>query len=85
MASDRLNSPFNDPSQAVKVRGNTTQVNIRRGGPLAPQKLLHVGIVGLLRFDQTDGKIVAYGMGPEGGYPRLLAKPHQRIKGCRMG
>ena len=51
-----------------------------------PQKLLYVRYVGLLRFDQTNGKIVAYGVEPEWGYPCLLAKPHrhQIIEGCRM-
>ena len=37
------NRPFNDPGQAVKVRGNAPQVNIRCGGPLVAQKLLYVG------------------------------------------
>jgi len=64
MNSHRLNRPFNDPGQTVKVRGNTPQVNIRCGGPLVAQKLLYVSYVGLLRFDQTNGKIVAYGMEP---------------------
>lgn len=41
----------------------------------------------LLRFDQTDGKIVAYGMKPEWGYARLLAKPfqHQLHRGLSHG
>ena len=36
------NHPFNDPCQAVKARGNATQVDIRCGGPLVTQKLLYV-------------------------------------------
>ncbi|WP_297893032.1 hypothetical protein [uncultured Desulfovibrio sp.] len=42
MNSYRLNRSFNDPGQTVKVRGNAPQVNIRCGGPLVAQKLLHV-------------------------------------------
>ena len=67
MNSHRLNRPFNDPGQAVKVGGNTTQVNKRRCGPLVTQKLPYFGYVGLLRFDQTNGKIVAHDMEPERG------------------
>lgn len=66
MDSHIPNSPFNAPGQAVKVGGNTTQVNIRCGGPLVPQKLLYIVLFSLLRFDKTDGKIVAYSMEPEG-------------------
>ena len=48
MASYRLNHPFNDPGQTVKVGGNATQVNIRCGGPLVAQELLYARYVGLL-------------------------------------
>ena len=75
MDSHIPNSPFNAPGQAVKVGGNATQVNIRRGGPLVAQKLLYVSYVGLLRFDQTNGKIMPSGVEPEGGYPCFPAKP----------
>ena len=78
MCSYRLNRPFNDPGQAVKVGGNAPQVNIRCGGPLVTQKLLYVRYyVCLLRFNQAYGEIVAYGMEPEWGYPCLSAKPFQ--------
>ena len=73
--SHRLNRPFNDPGESVKVGGNTPQVYIRCAGPLVAQKLLYVGYVGLLRFDQTDGKIMPSGEEPKWGYPSLLAKP----------
>ncbi len=51
------------------------------------QKLLYVSYVGLMRFDQTDGKIVPNCVEPEGGYPCLLAKPlqHQLHRGLPHG
>ena len=44
-------------------------------------------MVGLLRFDQTDGEIVPNGMKPEWDYPCLLAKPlqHQLHRGLPHG
>jgi len=75
--SYRLNRPFNDPGQAAKVGGNAPPVNISSAGPLVTQKLLYIRYVCLLRFDQTDGKIVAYGVEPEWGYPSLPTKPLQ--------
>ena len=43
--SYRLNRPFNDPGQAVKIGSNAPQVNIRCGGPLVTQKLLYVRVM----------------------------------------
>ena len=42
---------------------------------------------GLMRFDQTDGKIVPNGVETEGGYPSLLTKPfqHQLHRGLPHG